>query len=222
MIEGRERTINSVFGTERRYRIPDYQRPYAWGEDHAEKLFEDLCEAFSESAADYFLGSLVLVKTSETDFEVVDGQQRLCTLAILLSALIHSLPPDKKGDYETLLNDKTSRRAAAPRAPRITARDNDRDSLDLVQTFKLDELPKADNGNRIARSLAPPIGRVNSAAQNYKFDRKKREYFTSKHGTSSFALTTQVLNESKWTPAVVERRQEKLIAILKDKWDLGE
>lgn len=152
MIEGKERTIDSVFDTKRRYRIPDYQRPYAWGEDHAERLFEDLCEAFSESAADYFLGSLVLVKTSETDFEVVDGQQRLCTLAILLSTLIHSLPPDEKGSYEALLNDKASRRADSPLAPRITAQENDRDSLDLVQTFKLDELPRADNGNRIARN----------------------------------------------------------------------
>lgn len=63
---------------------------------------------------------------------------------------------------------------------------------------------------------------TNSAARNCEFDRKKREYFTGKHGTSSFALTTQVLNEPEWTPAVVEQRQKKLLAILKDKWDLGE
>ncbi len=152
MIEGKERAIDSVFSAKRRYRIPDYQRPYAWEENHAERLFEDLCEAFSESAADYFLGSLVLVKTSETDFEVVDGQQRLCTLAILLSVLIHSLPSDKKGDYGALLNDKTSRRADSPLTPRITARDNDRKPLNLVQTFSLDELIARDSSNRIAKN----------------------------------------------------------------------
>lgn len=51
--------------------------------------------------------------------------------------------------------------------------------------------------------------RANSTAQNYDFERKKREYFAGKSGTSSFALTTQVLNESEWTPAVVERRQKR-------------
>lgn len=153
MIEGKERTIEFIFGSKRRYRIPDYQRPYAWEEEQTGKLLEDLYGAFAEGEMDYFLGSLVFVKASETDFEVVDGQQRLCTLAILLSVLIHSLSPDKKGEYETLLNDKTSLRADSPREPRITARDNDRGSLDLVQTLNLDKLPAPDSGSRIAGNV---------------------------------------------------------------------
>lgn len=154
MIEGKERKFDDIFGAKRRYRIPDYQRPYAWGFEHAEKLFEDLYDAFTEpSTSDYFLGSLVLLKESETSFEVVDGQQRLCTLAILLSVLVSSLPSNKKGDYEELLNDKTSRRADSPRTPRIAARENDRASLDLVQTFQLDQLPALSKAtNRIAEN----------------------------------------------------------------------
>ena len=156
MIEGKERTIEGVFDTKRRYRIPDHQRPYAWEEEQAGKLFEDLYEAFAESETDYFLGSLVLVKVSETDFEVVDGQQRLCTLAILLAVLIDSLPSDKKGNYEALLNDKMSRRADAKRVPRITARDNDRKSLELVQTFMLDKLSASSTAKpgRVAKNVS--------------------------------------------------------------------
>ena len=60
----------------------------------------------------------------------------------------------------------------------------------------------------------------NSRAQNFDFERKKREYF--QHGAvATFALTSQVLAESEWTPAVLERRQQGLIDCLKKEWRLG-
>lgn len=61
----------------------------------------------------------------------------------------------------------------------------------------------------------------NSEAQNYPFDEKKRRYFMSPSGTSPFALTTQVLNESEWTPEVVQRRQRYLMDVLRRLWELG-
>ena len=62
--------------------------------------------------------------------------------------------------------------------------------------------------------------RKNSEAQNYDFQKKKEKYFTTNTGVSPFALTTQVLQEDEWTPAVIERRQKKLIAVLKQVWRL--
>ena len=59
----------------------------------------------------------------------------------------------------------------------------------------------------------------NSSANNYDFERKKSAYFQKK-GTTTFALTTQVINESKWTPKVLERRQKHLIDALKKEWRL--
>lgn len=60
----------------------------------------------------------------------------------------------------------------------------------------------------------------NNQAQNYDFDEKKRQYFTTAKGVSSFALTTQVLREQKWTPEVIERRQKELTGVLKQVWRL--
>lgn len=51
-------------------------------------------------------------------------------------------------------------------------------------------------------------------------DRLER-YFTSKKGVSTFALTSQVLNEPKWTPDVVARRQVSALEALKKVWSLG-
>ncbi len=61
----------------------------------------------------------------------------------------------------------------------------------------------------------------NSEAQNYDFERKKQQYFTTKTGVSNFALTTQVLMEQEWTPEVIDKRQERLIDKLKEIWRLG-
>lgn len=60
----------------------------------------------------------------------------------------------------------------------------------------------------------------NSQASNYDFATKKRKYFATKDGVSPFALTTQVLQEEEWTPQVVERRQNELIAHLRQLWRL--
>lgn len=73
--------------------------------------------------------------------------------------------------------------------------------------------------NRIA-NLVPLTRRHNSEAQNYDFDYKKKIYFTSKAGTTSYALTTQVIAENVWSPDLVADRQAKLLGVFREKWDL--
>jgi hypothetical protein len=58
----------------------------------------------------------------------------------------------------------------------------------------------------------------NAAAKNYEFEKKKKSYFATKNGGSPFMLTTQVLAEDEWTPAVFERRQKMLLQKLKGAW----
>jgi hypothetical protein len=78
-----------------------------------------------------------------------------------------------------------------------------------------DELERALSGlERLASLLIFPY----SQAQNFEFDVKKTKYFSAKGGVSSFPLTTQVLQETDWTPAVVERRQAALLALLEATW----
>ena len=61
--------------------------------------------------------------------------------------------------------------------------------------------------------------RKNSRASNWEFDRKKEEYFQH-GGVSPFALTTQVISESDWTPRVLERRQSSLVRSMTEEWRL--
>jgi hypothetical protein len=91
-IEGREYPVQKIFSSDFAFRIPKYQRPYAWTTEHAGKLLDDLLGSLQgNDVADmnpYFIGSLVLIKRDEVpEADVVDGQQRLTTLTILLAAL---------------------------------------------------------------------------------------------------------------------------------------
>lgn len=71
--------------------IPEYQRPYVWTPDNVNDLLEDLWFAYENNPEDeYFVGSLVLKKITQNafdEYEVLDGQQRLTTFALLFAIL---------------------------------------------------------------------------------------------------------------------------------------
>lgn len=88
-IEAGEVQLGKLFNAEFDFTIPDYQRPYSWGNDETLQLLEDLQDALDRDTDEpYFLGSVVLVKEKgQSAAEVIDGQQRLTTLTILLGVL---------------------------------------------------------------------------------------------------------------------------------------
>ena len=83
------------------FRTPDYQRGYAWGEKQLSELWDDLEEiqiGENEEFHKHYTGT-VFLKESQPDsdekwlqgvkfFDVIDGQQRLTTIAILLFELL--------------------------------------------------------------------------------------------------------------------------------------
>ena len=95
-IDAKEKAIRDVFHRDYAFSIPAYQRPYSWGTDQAKTLLSDLVAASADfnvgmnvnSVTPYFLGSIVVIKQeNQPAADVVDGQQRLTTLALLISAL---------------------------------------------------------------------------------------------------------------------------------------
>jgi len=62
--------------------------------------------------------------------------------------------------------------------------------------------------------------RKNAEAQNFDFSKKKSTYFVSGRGVTAFALTSQVISQDAWTPALLDRRQGDLLARLKTEWAL--
>ncbi|NVN36790.1 DUF262 domain-containing protein [Komagataeibacter swingsii] len=71
--------------------LPVYQRPYCWGEKQVRQLVGDLDAYFSlNSDVAFYLGTIVLHQhendQGEAVLDIIDGQQRLTTMAILCKA----------------------------------------------------------------------------------------------------------------------------------------
>lgn len=90
-----QKTIKDLFQDKKAdFLIPDYQRPYAWGETECQTLWDDIF-SFAipdegrvefDSNSEYFLGPIVTFRNTNFKMEVIDGQQRLTTLMLLLRA----------------------------------------------------------------------------------------------------------------------------------------
>lgn len=63
--------------------IPIYQRPYCWREANIKGFLNDITQWQASKGVCYHIGTVVLKQQANGQYDVVDGQQRLTTLAIL-------------------------------------------------------------------------------------------------------------------------------------------
>lgn len=86
--------INVDAGAREHFHVPKYQREYTWKKWQWNQLLDDI----EDNDPGYFMGSIICVNETPTMspgdeiiFEVVDGQQRLTTLSLLLTAIYSKL-----------------------------------------------------------------------------------------------------------------------------------
>lgn len=87
--------------------IPEYQRPYAWGDDEINTLFDDLWNFSIERDPEngpqtYFLGSIVSFENEKGEKEIIDGQQRITSLFLLLRAVYSKLEAEENRSKEVI------------------------------------------------------------------------------------------------------------------------
>ncbi len=104
-IDAKEKAIRDVFHRDYAFSIPAYQRPYSWGIDQSKTLLSDLLAASANFnvgmspalVTPYFLGSIVVIKQEhQSESQIIDGQQRLITLSLVISALRTLFSDDKR------------------------------------------------------------------------------------------------------------------------------
>ena len=141
-IQSEKKDINSIF-SDFWFLIPEYQRSYVWNDDNINDLLDDLWFACqNKNDNEYFLGSLVLKRTGERDFdefEVLDGQQRLTTLFILM-AVIRDLTNNSqlKGTYKKRIHQEGNEFEGIPERVRIVYKIRD-DVEGFINEFLLRE-----------------------------------------------------------------------------------
>lgn len=98
------RTISDLFSVKRKYVVPRFQREYSWTKEQVRELWDDITMHMSLNGTayeheEYFIGALVLVGDDKSPIlQIVDGQQRLTTITILLSALCDRFVEIGKGN----------------------------------------------------------------------------------------------------------------------------
>ena len=115
--------------------IPIYQRPYSWSNKQLERLWQDIINISEKEENQHFLGSIVRIKPRIESREIseqaiIDGQQRITTIFILISAIIRSLKPPRDEEWEVYLINKY---ATGSLHYKLWSTDTDRQTLnDLI------------------------------------------------------------------------------------------
>lgn len=89
-------TIQKILNaSETYYEIPNFQRPYSWQTSNANAFLADLEESVAKKKNHYF-GTVVLVEDTESSYSVaiIDGQQRVTTSLLMVTAIYHLVQKD--------------------------------------------------------------------------------------------------------------------------------
>lgn len=84
-------TVQKILNvSETYYEIPNFQRPYSWQQKNANDFLADLEESVTRKKSHYF-GTVVLVEDTESSYSmaVIDGQQRITTALLMVTAIYH-------------------------------------------------------------------------------------------------------------------------------------
>ncbi len=123
MISAQKEKLNSFFQDSMRYVVPFFQRPYVWDEENWDNLWDNILEAYNQyrqnKNKEHFIGTLIVkqilaTKINESNFDLIDGQQRITTISLLLKAIEVNVKkddefPELKSQLRNLLIFKDAR-----------------------------------------------------------------------------------------------------------------
>ncbi len=82
--------LSDVIGNGKIYTVPMYQRDFSWKTEHWEDLWNDILE-IGKTENVHYMGSIVFQDMGNKNFNIIDGQQRFCTLTLIVLATINQL-----------------------------------------------------------------------------------------------------------------------------------
>lgn len=176
-----------------KFRIPLYQRPYAWEETEVQQLLDDLQEAHDKEK--YFLGIISIAEAKDDPgyYDVIDGQQRLTTLLLLAKAAEVSDRPELRlfgrPEDEALLKDSDDSKAAQ-------ANKKMRNTLSIGKNYKDNEILKALLGKaHVFLSVVPDNYSVTDKNQQF-LRMNNRGKQLEKHEILKTRLLSKIKNDS--------------------------
>ncbi len=208
-----QKTVKDLFQDKKSdFLIPDYQRPYAWGETECQTLWEDIFtfafpdddySRFDSENDEYFLGPIVTFKNEDKKLEIIDGQQRLTTLMLLLRAFY------SKYDNMRDENSKSTRE----QIERCIWKTDEFDKPKMSE-LKIDSEVATDIDKEefleILRNGVSKSGNNSNYAKNYRFFQNKISEFLSKYPSYFSYLPMRILNNCILLPIEADNQDTAL------------
>ena len=207
-----QKTIKDLFQDKRAdFLIPDYQRPYAWGEAECQTLWDDIFtfaipdegRTKFDRNSEYFLGPIVTFKNENGQLEVIDGQQRLTTLMLLLRAFYA-----KFGHMQDEASVETSKDIA-----KCIWRTDEFGKPDML-ALKIDSEVATDKDKdeflEILKDGTIKVGQKSRYATNYRFFQNYIDDFLAKYPTYFAYLPTRIMNNCILLPIEAESQDTAL------------
>ena len=207
-----QKTIKDLFQNKKSdFLIPDYQRPYAWGESECRTLWDDIFsfaipdegKTEFDSNSEYFLGPIVTFRNNEEKSEVIDGQQRLTTLMLLLRAFY-----SKFGHMQDKASVSTKQNIE-----KCLWKTDEFGEPDMSQ-LKIDSEVATDNDKEefleILRTGNVTKEMKSRYASNFRFFQECIDDFLSKYPTYFAYLPTRIMNNCILLPIEAESQDTAL------------
>lgn len=201
-----------------RFIIPPYQRPYRWGINECETLWNDVVNAFNDSDDEYFLGSIIAFSDKKDEFQIIDGQQRITTFTLLFRAFYECFKTESnsekaKGDFEKAFGtciweyerDKGFKFESRHLQSEV-ATDREKESLNQILSEKIDENLLEEDSKKIKNNRSPYV-------QNYLYFRDKLEKLKGPQALSWSNFCDFVLGKNLFVLFVVCDSQESAMTI---------
>lgn len=216
-----DKSIIDLFGDKKTYfLIPDYQRPYAWGDEECQTLWDDIFafafpgedkDAFN-SDDEYFLGPIVTYKNDNNQLEVIDGQQRLTTIMLLLRAF-----------YARYKNQQDQQSKSTKEQIQKCIWKTDEFGKPDMDSLKIDsEVATDDDKNELISILKTGVVDKDSKsvyARNYRFFEAKIQDFLDNYSGYFSYLPIRILNNCILLPIEAESQETalRIISTLNDR-----
>jgi len=175
-----KKTIGKLFGEmqNKKFVIPDYQRPYKWDVEKCETLWNDI-ENFSQTDAkknsDYFLGTIVSYFNDKKEQEIVDGQQRITSFMLLLRSFYKKL--EDMDEDEDVIGLKNQLAPCIWDTNSISQKVTDKTKIHIVSEVATEE----DNEvfHRILETGLIEENRTDNYSKNYRFFKEKCDQYAT-------------------------------------------
>lgn len=208
-----QRTIFDLFSDRKSdFLIPDYQRPYAWGDKECQTLWDDIFTfafpendytKFDSDNDEYYLGPIVTFKNDLGKIEVIDGQQRLTTLMLLLRAFYEKFG---KMQDENSINTRENLALCIWKTNEFRK--------PVMDKLKIDSEVATDNDKEefllILRTGQAPDTLKSGYAQNFRFFQDKINSFLNEYPSFFSYFPTRLLNNCIILPIEADNQNTAL------------